>query len=238
MMRATRLLVCIVCLPLLFIFCPTRAGEPVPFFFQQYDNRNGLSNSAINYIYKDASNLLWIATWDGLNMYDGNSFHVFNYSKDNDYKSIGSNVIRQVTGDRQGNIWVATIEGISRYHKQTGRFYNYFYSRQQQGGVSEQEFALATDTAGNVYGLDRKTGLNWYDAANDTFRNVGVLLPGVAVSKLLFDAANRLWMLDANGGLTAFASRRSPSVSMICRRAGPPEADRASRRIVSALPGG
>src|SRR5882724_2155861 len=89
-----------------------------PFFVQHYDNRNGLSNSSINYIFKDASNLLWVATWDGLNMYDGNIFHVFNYSKENDFKSIGSNVIQQVTQDKRGNIWITTIEGISRYEKQ------------------------------------------------------------------------------------------------------------------------
>ena len=66
---------------------------PVQFFIQQLDNRNGLSNSSINNIFKDADSLIWVATWDGLNMYDGTSFHVFNYSKENNYKSIGSNVI-------------------------------------------------------------------------------------------------------------------------------------------------
>src|SRR6187397_3150404 len=60
-----------------------------PFFLQHYDNRNGLSNSSINHIFKDDGNLLWVATWDGLNMYDGSIFHVFNYSKENDFKSIG-----------------------------------------------------------------------------------------------------------------------------------------------------
>src|SRR6218665_47570 len=89
-----------------FLFSATvkvAAHSADPFFVQHYDNRNGLSNSSINHIYKDASNLLWIATWDGLNMYDGNTFHVFNYSKENDFKSIGSNVIQQVTADKRGN---------------------------------------------------------------------------------------------------------------------------------------
>jgi ligand-binding sensor domain-containing protein len=121
--------------------------------------------------------------------YDGNTFHVFNYSKENDFKSIGSNVIRQVTEDKKGNIWVTTIEGISRYEKQSGRFYNYFYSQNQQGRVSEQEYALVTDTAGNVWCLDQKTGLNWYDASVDSFRNVGTLIQKTPVSRLTFDAA-------------------------------------------------
>lgn len=202
-MKPIRLLACLL-ITLAFISPVIRAGEAHPYFLQQYDNRNGLSNSAINYIYKDASNLLWIATWDGLNMYDGNTFHVFNYSKENDFKSIGSNVIRQVTEDKKGNIWVTTIEGISRYEKQSGRFYNYFYSQNQQGRVSEQEYALVTDTAGNVWCLDQKTGLNWYDASIDSFRNVGTLLQKTPVNRLTFDAAGRLWALDANGGITVF----------------------------------
>lgn len=202
-MRFTWLLACLL-ITSTFVSPLIRAGEAHPFFLQQYDNRNGLSNSAINYIYKDASNLLWIATWDGLNMYDGNSFHVFNYSKENDFKSIGSNVIRQVTEDKKGNIWVTTIEGISRYEKQSGRFFNYFYSQHQQGRVSEQEYALATDTAGQVWCLDQKTGLHWYDAMVDSFRYAGTLLQKTPVSKLSFDATNQLWALDVNGGITVF----------------------------------
>src|SRR5688572_2959712 len=96
---------------------PVIADPTDPFFVQQFDNRNGLSNSSINHIFRDADNILWIATWDGLNMYDGTSFHVFNYSKEDDSKSIGSNVIQSIGEDRSGNIWIATIGGISRFEK-------------------------------------------------------------------------------------------------------------------------
>ncbi len=107
----------------LFFFCLQAKSIPVdPFFIQHFDNRNGLSNSSINKLFKDADNILWVATWDGLNMYDGTTFHVFNYSKDNDFKSIGSNVIQNITEDKLGNIWISTIEGISRYEKRTGKF--------------------------------------------------------------------------------------------------------------------
>ena len=82
------------------------------FHLQQLDNRNGLSNSAINCIYQDSDKLLWIGTWDGLNMYDGSTFHVFNYSKSNNNNSIGSNIIYQILEDNKKNIWVVTNEGI------------------------------------------------------------------------------------------------------------------------------
>ena len=183
------------------------AGDSDPFFVQQYDNRNGLSNSSINHIYKDADNILWVATWDGLNMYDGTSFHVFNYSKENDFKSIGSNVIQYITGDKAGNIWIVTIEGISRFEKKSGKFYNYFYNRSQQGRVSEQEYALAIDTAGTVYCLNQKSGLSRYDVPADSFRICTSFKSNSRISKLAFDRENQLWALNDKGELDLYSVR-------------------------------
>jgi signal transduction histidine kinase/DNA-binding response OmpR family regulator/ligand-binding sensor domain-containing protein len=185
---------------------PQATADPAdPFFLQHYDNRNGLSNSSINYIFKDAGNLLWVATWDGLNMYDGSVFHVFNYSKENDFKSIGSNVIKEVTEDKRGNIWVTTIEGISRYEKRSGKFYNYFYNQYQRSKVSEQEYALAVDTAGKVYCLNQKSGLCWYDEKADSFKVCHLPKQNSTVNKLAFDETNNLWLLHASGQLDVYS---------------------------------
>lgn len=174
------------------------------FYLQRYDNRNGLSNSSINHLYKDGSNLLWVATWDGLNMYDGSTFHVFNYSKENDLKSIGSNVIRQVAEDGKGNIWIATIEGITRYNKTAGNFYNYFYNDHTKSNVSEQEFALATDGKGKVICFSQKALLTVYNPATDSFEVDQLPNPNIAVTKMAFDGNGHLWILDAAGKLGAF----------------------------------
>lgn len=190
----------------LTLFANDVAAEPGDLFFvQHYDNRNGLSNSSINYIFRDAGNLLWIATWDGLNMYDGSMFHVFNYSKENDFRSIGSNVIQQITEDNRGNIWITTIEGISRYEKQSGKFYNYFYNQHRQNSVSEQEYALAIDTAGRIYCLNQKSGLSLYDEKADTFRICFLPKQNSIITKISFDESNRLWLLNKKGELDVYA---------------------------------
>ncbi len=184
-----------------------------PFFLQHYDNRNGLSNSSINHIFRDADNLVWVATWDGLNMYDGTSFHVFNYSKENDpiatgFKSIGSNVIQYITGDRSGNIWIATIGGISRFEKHSGKFYNYFYNHKQRDRISEQEYSLAVDTAGTVYCLNQKSGLSYYDALTDSFRTCNLPQQNAKINKIAFDEASHLWLLNSNGELDVLTGSR------------------------------
>jgi signal transduction histidine kinase/ligand-binding sensor domain-containing protein/DNA-binding response OmpR family regulator len=180
---------------------------PVHFFIQQLDNRNGLSNSSINNIFRDADSLLWVATWDGLNMYDGTSFHVFNYSKENNYKTIGSNVIQEVFEDRNRNIWVSTIEGISRYEKHSGKFQNYFYDAYQRGSISEQEYALAINTDGAVFCLTSRFGLTYYDPALDTFRVC--TLPGnnSRIMRLSFDEMGHMWLLDIHGDMQLYQGK-------------------------------
>ncbi|MEO6682034.1 MAG: two-component regulator propeller domain-containing protein, partial [Ginsengibacter sp.] len=152
--------------------------------------------------------MLWIATWDGLNMYDGSNFHVFNYSKEKDSKSIGSNVIQNITEDKSGNIWITTIEGISKYAKSSGKFTNYFYDLHHTGKVSEQEYAIAVDTAGTVFCLSQKKGLSYYDPKTDRFNATNLPLQKSRITKLTFDANNYLWILNANGQLDKFRGKK------------------------------
>ena len=193
---------------LLFFYVNAKSLPDNPFFIQHYDNRNGLSNSSINKLFNDADNILWVATWDGLNMYDGNFFHVFNYRKENDSKSIGSNVIQNITEDRRGNIWITTIEGISRYEKQTGKFYNYFYNQYQSGKISEQEYAVSVDTSGTVYCFIQKRGLSYYDVLSDSFRLVNLPQPSSKISKIAFDKTNHLWILNNSGQLDVYDANK------------------------------
>ena len=48
--------------------------------------------------------------------------------------------------------------------------HNYFYNHLRRGSVSEEEYALAVDSAGTVYCLNQKSGLSYYDAKMDSFR--------------------------------------------------------------------
>lgn len=203
---ATMKKISLLCLILLTTFLHTRAagsGQP-PYYLIQLDNRNGLSNSAVNQLLMDSGDLLWAATWDGLNMYDGSSFHVFNYGKDNMVRSIGNNVVLQMSEDRRGDIWMSTVEGVSRYHKLTGRFSNYFYEKRQHSRISEQEYELVTDTAGQVFCLTRQDGLMYYNAERDSFVVCALPVSGDRIAKAAFDPANRLWLLHADGRLEAY----------------------------------
>lgn len=196
------------------------------YFLQQLDNRSGLSNSSVNYLFQDSDDMLWIGTWDGLNRYDGKDFHVFNYNdyNRNDPGSIGSNVIQHITEDRQQHIWISTIEGISRYDKGQGLFHHYFYTRSKRHRISEQEFEVAIDKDGKVFARTAAHGFSIYDAEKDTF--VACHLPNMQerITKILFDSENRLWALSGQGNIRVFERTASQQFKLIYSYNGPNEA--------------
>ncbi len=181
------------------------------FFSQQLDNSTGLSNSCLNSIYQDSDKLMWFGTWDGLSMYDGSSFHIFEYSQSNTKKSIRSNIIYQIKEDKNKNIWIATIEGISKYDKLTGNFEHYFYSKDLNDKVINKGFLLAKDLDGTIYGIQKTDSfVNYYDTKTSNFKRCD--LPEFKqgkISKIISDYANRLWIVTRGGGLQAYQKRNN-----------------------------
>lgn len=162
------------------------------YVFQYLDNSSGLSNSAINSIFQDSENLLWVGTWDGLNMFDGTEFKVFNYTN-HDLGSIGNNVIQNVTEGSGGNIWINTIGGITRIEKKSGIIHQYFYGTKPKRRITEKEYDLTADKRGQVYVYSRDEGLKRFDSRNNSF---------VGVKEFPKERKVRNLRLNEDGGLS------------------------------------
>ncbi|PTT03658.1 histidine kinase [Pedobacter sp. HMWF019] len=172
-------------------------NESRQFYFQQMDNRNGLSNSAVNVVFQDRDQLLWAGTWDGLNMYDGSSFRVFNYNNETPYGSIGNNVIQDIKEDQNRNIWISTIGGITRFNKTSGKFFKYFYNQGKDSRVAEKEFILTIDLKGRVFCYSKAKGLSIFDTATLQFQPIKLPLAN-RVIKMETGSDGKLWLLDNN----------------------------------------
>ena len=209
LLNNTQLMKWVIALLISMMFGVNYSPAQEAYNYQQLDNRNGLSNSAINYIFQDSDNLLWLGTWDGLNMYDGSSFHVFNYSKANDANSIGSNIIYQIVEDKKRNIWIATIEGISKFNKNTGKFYHYFYDQGKSKNMLSRGYLLAVDAEGIVYSTSKtEPYISFYDESSDSFKPCKMSSSSQRnVVKMLFDKDNRFWVLKEGGTLELFVKK-------------------------------
>lgn len=80
-----------------------------------------LSNSSINSIYQDSKGVIWIATDDGLNRYDGAKFSVYKHDIDN-VNSLIDNNVRVIFEDSKGHLIIGTLRGLQLYDFATDLF--------------------------------------------------------------------------------------------------------------------
>jgi ligand-binding sensor domain-containing protein len=89
---------------------------------KQFTLQDGLSQVSANDLIHDKNGVVWIATQDGLNRFDGTEFNHYKYS-DSDSNTVSGNLINKLLEDRGGGIWVGTIgNGLSYYEPHTRCF--------------------------------------------------------------------------------------------------------------------
>ncbi|HSN72499.1 MAG TPA: two-component regulator propeller domain-containing protein, partial [Steroidobacteraceae bacterium] len=94
------------------------AAEPVQPFtvrFERFGIADGLSQSSVSAIARDARGFLWIGTREGLDRYDGYEFVTYRPIPDDPLSLTGGSVVAIAT-DAQGDLWIATTSGgVDRY---------------------------------------------------------------------------------------------------------------------------
>jgi ligand-binding sensor domain-containing protein len=106
--------------------------------FKHYTTDNGLSQGSIYHIYQDRKGFIWLATWDGLNRFDGYQFTVFKPNL-HDSNSIKGSRISSILEDESSYIWVGTYEALNRYDPSTHQF-KQFYVKDEYGKNLEARY--------------------------------------------------------------------------------------------------
>ncbi|NCP05581.1 MAG: response regulator [Flavobacteriales bacterium] len=77
------------------------------------ENQNSISNNAINGIFKDSKNNLWVTTENGLNVYDYKKNEFKNYSTKDGFPS---NVFYAIIEDNENTLWISTSKGLVKFN--------------------------------------------------------------------------------------------------------------------------
>jgi ligand-binding sensor domain-containing protein len=92
------------------MFCPTPAAAQ-QLAGELLDVRHGLSNNEVEDIYQDRAGYLWVATWEGLNRFDGRSFERYDTTH-----GLPPRVLNAISEDPSGTLWVGTNgSGLARF---------------------------------------------------------------------------------------------------------------------------
>ena len=138
----------------------------------QISHINGLSQNTVNSIIQDNDGFLWIATYNGINKYDGYSMDYYDLTNNH----LTSNLIHSLFKDNDGNIWAGTPEsGINRINPNTKKTLAFFNNSLNAGDFRNNptsNFQLHQSTSGVYFYVSPKGGYNFFEISDkDTIIN-------------------------------------------------------------------
>lgn len=164
------------------------------------------SNLPYNYVTSvavEGNGNIWIGTWDGLSMFDGDVFNnYYSYTSD-----LPNDRISSLAFDHSGNLWIGTLRGIAKFD-----------------GTDWQTFSPATDTAITAYPCETiavdKDGNVWFGSTSDYYQQGGIYkydganwtgyrmdnssIPDYMIRDIKVDSENNLWIATDNYGMLKF----------------------------------
>ena len=98
------------------------SAAPLRYSITHYTAEDGLSQNTVMYIMQDSKGLIWLATWDGLNMFNGYEFTVYK-ALAGDHVNLSNNRIQTIEADRYGYIWLLAYDyRVHRFDPRTEQF--------------------------------------------------------------------------------------------------------------------
>lgn len=196
----------------------------IPFYFvwgqrsRLYTSDGELSSGLINKITKDSRGYIWIATENGLNLFDGTRFKTYFKERDNEH-SLPSNYVHTIFETSLGRIIVGCLSGLVEYDHRTDSFspIPLIYNGEEHPAhvmdlleLSNGEIWIATAGMGIFV-------LNQDENQAVSLDNVSTLIDNDFISVLFEDSAHTIWIGTEKSGLI----RYYPSANTIRRYTAP-----------------
>ncbi|HEX8548654.1 MAG TPA: response regulator, partial [Cytophagaceae bacterium] len=130
---------------------------------KSFTSEQGLSNSTIQAVTQDKNGFIWVATYDGLNKFDGVSFQEYRHKKDRK-NSLSSNFINNVFCDSKKRLWIANTKGLDLYNYETDDFKRYTptVKRKDYTGAN----LIFEDSEGKIW-TSTEEALQYYDTISN-----------------------------------------------------------------------
>lgn len=172
--------------------------------FQHLSTKQGLSQSNVWDILQDRYGFIWIATEDGLNVYDGYTFTVHR-NNPMDSTSLSNSNVHCLKQDSSGNVWIGTRDGLNCYNQNTHTFQRFLHDENNVESISDNDISsIYLDSKNNLW-IGTADGLNLFDFRKKSFQrfyhdaNNAQSLPHSGITSILEDSQHRLWIATSGG---------------------------------------
>ncbi len=199
-----------------FIQTPCNAQKIVKLGIEE-----GLSNENVISIAQDRNGFIWIATKDGLNRFDSNSFQVYK-SSENEPNTICSNVLNYVYADKHDDvIWIASEkDGVDAYNYKSRVFthYKHDYSNPEANDLGANGVThIDGDENGNIWFATYDGGIDVLNRETGRFTNYNVQnTPGLGSNYnwcVLYDTDERVFAGHVTEGFSIINPKTGKAVN-------------------------
>jgi signal transduction histidine kinase/DNA-binding response OmpR family regulator/ligand-binding sensor domain-containing protein len=111
---------------LCYTFTNTVSAQSYPYKFNYLTVDEGLSHTDANDLVQDKLGYIWVATYFGLDRFDGYNIKKF-YNSSVPLNNAYNNRIISICGDDYGKIWLNTEGGFQCFNSKTEKYTNYIY---------------------------------------------------------------------------------------------------------------
>ncbi len=186
---------------------------------RHWNSKEGISQGVVNSITQDTQSLMWFATEDGLNRFDGYSFQVFRYNPDAK-GSIADNFIQSLLTDSEGNLWVSSRKGLQQFDPVRESFSHYYHAFGDYQSYTGNDVSCITE--GSAHNL----WIGWYGSGFASFDKKAKRfqpytpetrrdLPSSKTISLHEDKFGLLWVGSQQGGLSVFQVSRGRVIQKV-----------------------
>lgn len=174
--------------------------------FINYTTDQGLSNNSVLDILNDDDGGLWMATWDGLNYFDGYTFTTFKHDINNP-KSLPSNYLTSIEKDKDGFIWTYSNEGLISKYVGNNEFHHYKFNQRPRAMYASTSGVINVLVGKKIY---KYSNGNFVEGADGISKNnqkkelKKILLakyPHLVINDVLKDKEGNLWFATFKNGL-------------------------------------
>ncbi len=160
--------------------------------FEHFNTRNGLVKNFVSNVSQDGKGIMWFATENGLNKFDGYNFSLYQNNL-LDTNSLQSNSVRSIYEDKQKNLWIGTSKGLDLFDRKNNHFIRIVNLEKSIETVYEDQFnnLWVSTNLGDLYLVDRVSRkISLYHKADTSENNIG------ALSSLFEDSEGTLWYVN------------------------------------------
>lgn len=178
-----------------------KTNEFITFNHNIYDNQSIINNNILS-IFKDKSGIIWIGTYDGINMFNPNTFFTSYKFNPTIEKTFSDKSIMGIYEDDDGLVWFGTISGgLNCLNRKTGEVKIYKHNPNNENSISSNEIWHVNANNNDEIWISTSDGLNKFDKRTETFTRYYIEdgLSSNETRYIYFDSKDNMWIGSRNG---------------------------------------